>query len=312
METLIFLAIAAVIAIVENKVKKAREQKQLPPSEPSDYDNEYAEDSEEEAQEPQVQPPRSLQDLIKQFEIAQREAAQGNIEPPTPPVDRHHDPSKPVTFRDIAEAVIEMDVVDAEFLMDEFELSEGEAISMLAELQKHRIIGHDMGEGECDVLVHDLDELENLLNRTDSQTSSSKKNEATEQVRQDADEDVHKAELERQRELNELEARAKAARENAAAIAAVSADDDETPVRRHAALVSTKNIADVRKGFIWAKVLDEPRFKRRGVRSTARQTKYFRQKVRSYVRTFLLTISSREQPPPRDPSAGSGTLANYF
>jgi hypothetical protein len=64
-------------------------------------------------------------------------------------------------------------------------------------------------------------------------------------------------------ELNELEARAKAARENAAAIAAVSADDDETPVRRHAALVSTKNIADVRKGFIWAKVLDEPRFKRR-------------------------------------------------
>jgi hypothetical protein len=27
--------------------------------------------------------------------------------------------------------------------------------------------------------------------------------------------------------------------------------------------VSTRDIADVRKGFIWAKVLDEPRFKRR-------------------------------------------------
>ena len=129
METLIFLAIAAVIAIVENKVKKSREQNQLPPSRPSDYDNEYAEDSEEEAQEPQVQPPRSLQDLIQQFENAQREAAQGNIEPPTPPVQRHRDPNMPVTFRDIAEAVIEMDVVDAEFLMEEFDLSEGDAIS---------------------------------------------------------------------------------------------------------------------------------------------------------------------------------------
>ena len=148
METLIFLAIAAVIAIVENKVKKSREQNQLPPSRPSDYDNEYAEDSEEEAQEPQAQPPRSLQDLIKQFENAQREAAQGNIEPPTPPVERHHDPNMPVTFRDIAEAVIELDVVDAEFLMEEFNLSEGDAISALNDLQKYRIIGRGKAQGE--------------------------------------------------------------------------------------------------------------------------------------------------------------------
>jgi len=262
METLIFLAIAVVIAIFENKVKKSREQKHLPPSVPGDYDNEHAEDSQDEAQ--QAAPPRSLQDLIRQFENAQREAEQGNIEPPTPPVEEpHRDPSEPLTLRDIAEEVIGEDVIDLEFLMDSFDVDENTAAEMLMDLQAHRIVGRDMGEGECDVLVHDLDELENLLNRTDSQTSSSKKNEATEQVRQDADEDVHKAELERQRELNELEARAKAARENAAAIAAVSADDDETPIRRHAALVSTKNIADVRKGFIWAKVLDEPRFKRR-------------------------------------------------
>ncbi len=270
METLIFLAIAAVIAIVENKVKKSREQKQLPPSEPSDYDNEYAEDSEEEAQEPQVQPPRSLQDLIKQFENAQREAAQGNIEPPTPPVDRHHDPSKPVTFRDIAEAVIEMDVVDAEFLMEEFNLSEGDAISALNDLQKYRIIGRDMEDGEHDVLVHDMDELDNLLSHERHVTPQQNAEEPTGLQDSAADAETEQArqqELERQRKLNSLEGRAKSARESAAAFSATETssdtEDGTAPKPRRAPLVSTRSLADVRKGFIWAKVLDEPRFKRR-------------------------------------------------
>jgi hypothetical protein len=270
METLIFLAIAAVIAIVENKVKKAREQKQLPPSEPSDYDNEYAEDSEEEAQEPQVQPPRSLQDLIKQFENAQREAAQGNIEPPTPPVERHHDPSKPVTFRDIAEAVIEMDVVDAEFLMEEFNLSEGDAISALNDLQKYRIIGRDMEDGEHDVLVHDMDELDNLLSHERHVTPQQNAEEPTRLQDSAADAETEQArqqELERQRKLNSLEGRAKSARESAAAFTATETssdtEDGTAPKPRRAPLVSTRSLADVRKGFIWAKVLDEPRFKRR-------------------------------------------------
>lgn len=270
METLIFLAIAAVIAIFENKVKKAREQKQLPPSEPSDYDNEYAEDSEEEAQEPQVQPPRSLQDLIKQFENAQREAAQGNIEPPTPPVERHHDPSKPVTFRDIAEAVIEMDVVDAEFLMEEFNLSEGDAISALNDLQKYHIIGRDMEDGEHDVLVHDMDELDNLLSHERHVTPQQNAEEPTGLQDSAADAETEQArqqELERQRKLNSLEGRAKSARESAAAFSATETssdtEDGTAPKPRRAPLVSTRSLADVRKGFIWAKVLDEPRFKRR-------------------------------------------------
>lgn len=276
METLIFLAIAAVIAIVENKVKKSREQNQLPPSKPSDYDNEYAEDSEEEAQEPQVQPPRSLQDLIQQFENAQREAAQGNIEPPTPPVERRRDPSKPVTFREVAEAVIEMDVVDVEFLMDEFNLSEGDAISAFNELQKHRIIGRDMGDGECDVLVHDLDELDNLLSHERRVTPQQNAEEPTglqesaddaEALQPAQEHDALADELERQRKLNSLEGRAKSARESAAAFtgmeSANDADDGTTPKPRCAPLVSTRSLADVRKGFIWAKVLDEPRFKRR-------------------------------------------------
>lgn len=270
METLIFLAIAAVFAIVENKVKKAREQNQLPPSKPSDYDNEYVEDSEEEAQEPQVQPPRSLQDLIKQFENAQREAAQGNIEPPTPPVQRHRDPSKPVTFRDIAEAVIEMDVIDAEFLMEEFNLSEGDAISALNDLQKYRIIGRDMEDGEHDVLVHDMDELDNLLSHERRVTPQQNTEEPTGLQDSAADteaEQVRLQELERQRKLNSLEGRAKSARESAAAFTATETssdtEDGTAPKPRRAPLVSTRSLADVRKGFIWAKVLDEPRFKRR-------------------------------------------------
>ena len=276
METLFFLAIAVIIAIFENKVKKSREQKQLPPTETDDYDSENAEDSQEEAQEPQVQPPRSLQDLIQQFENAQREAAQGNIEPPTPPVERRHDPNKPVTFRDVAEAVIEMDVVDVEFLMDEFNLSEGDAISAFNELQKHRIIGRDMGDGECDVLVHDLDELDNLLSHERRVTPQQKVEELAEPQESAADAEAiqqvqeHDAladELERQRKLNSLEGRAKSARESAAAFtgmdAASDADDGTSPKPRRAPLVSTRSLADVRRGFIWAKVLDEPRFKRR-------------------------------------------------
>lgn len=276
METLFFLAIAVIIAIFENKVKKSREQKQLPPTETDDYDSENAEDSQEEAQEPQVQPPRSLQDLIQQFENAQREAAQGNIEPPTPPVERRRDPSKPVTFREVAEAVIEMDVVDVEFLMDEFNLSEGDAISAFNELQKHRIIGRDMGDGECDVLVHDLDELDNLLNRerraapqqnVEQPVEPQESADDAEALQQAQEHDALADELERQRKLNSLEGRAKSARESAAAFSATETssdtEDGTAPKPCRAPLVSTRSLADVRRGFIWAKVLDEPRFKRR-------------------------------------------------
>lgn len=278
METLFFLAIAVIIAIFENKVKKSREQKQLPPADLDDYDSDHAEDSQEEAQEPQAQPPRSLQDLIQQFENAQREAAQGNIEPPTPPVERRRDPNKPVTFRDVAEAVVEMDVVDVEFLMDEFNLSEGDAISAFNELQKHRIIGRDMGDGECDVLVHDLDELDNLLLREKIAEQARKHREqqaeaekadstSTQNAEINQQEQMRLQELERQRKLNSLEERAKSARESAAAFtgteSATDADDGTTLKPRRAPIVSTRSLADVRRGFIWAKVLDEPRFKRR-------------------------------------------------
>ena len=257
METLIFIAIAVVITIIQKKMEKAKEQQnRLPPRQQS-RDDKSVEESEQEPQD--YHPPRSLQDLIRQFENAQRQATQGNIEPPTPPVE-HRRAAEQLTLRDIAEVVIGVDFIDLEFLMEEFEVDENTAAEMLMALQAHRIVGHDMGEGTCDVLVHDLEELDNLLShekRTEAQPDDSEIDEA---------DNARQRELERQRELNALEERAKSARESAAAItemgtsAESNAESAAAPKRPR---VSTKDIADVRKGFIWAKVLDEPRFKRR-------------------------------------------------
>lgn len=262
METLIFIAIAVVITIIQKKLEKAKEQQnQLPRHQEQHRENGEADDDTQEAEH---QPPRSLQDLIRQFENAQRQATQGNIEPPTPPVERR-DRNKPLTLRDIAEEVIAVDFIDLEFLMETFEVDENTAAEMLMDLQDHRIVGHDMGEGTCNVLVHDLEELDNLLLREKIAEQARKQKESQRQAQNDAEDEARRRELERQRELNCLEERAKSARESAAAIASMDpaeASAEGTPTVRKP-LVSTRNLADVRKGFIWAKVLDEPRFKRR-------------------------------------------------
>ena len=262
METLIFIAIAVVITIIQKKLEKAKEQQnQLPRHQEQHRENGEADDDTQEAEH---QPPRSLQDLIRQFENAQRQATQGNIEPPTPPVERR-DRNKPLTLRDIAEEVIAVDFIDLEFLMETFEVDENTAAEMLMDLQDHRIVGRDMGEGTCDVLVHDLEELDNLLLREKIAEQARKQKESQRQAQNDAEDEARRRELERQRELNSLEERAKSARESAAAIASMDpaeASAEGTPTVRKP-LVSTRNLADVRKGFIWAKVLDEPRFKRR-------------------------------------------------
>lgn len=259
METLIFIAIAVVITIIQKKLEKAKEQQnQLPRHQEQRRENGDVDDDTQETN----SPPRSLQDLIRQFENAQRQATQGNIEPPTPPVHRKH--PEQLTLRDIAEAVIEVDYIDLEFLMEEFDVDENTAAEMLMDLQAHRIVGHDMGEGECDVLVHDLEELDNLLSHEKHAEES--RNETLRQEQGDNDterEDAHHKELERQRELNALEERAKSARESAAAFMGNDTASGTEQAPRRAPLVSTKSLADVRKGFIWAKILDEPRFKRR-------------------------------------------------
>ena len=250
METLIFIGIAVVVAIIQSMANKAKEQQKPLPRQRN-----------AESAEPQEhQPPRSLQDLIRQFENAQRQATQGNIEPPTPPVERR-DPNQQLTLRDIAEVVIGVDFINLEFLMEEFDVDENTAAEMLMDLQAHRIVGRDMGEGDCDVLVHDMEELDNLLSH--EKRAEQERKEALRQEQNDIEDEAHRRELERQRELNALEERAKSARESAAAFMGndVASGTEQAP--RRAPLVSTKNLTDVRKGFIWAKVLDEPRFKRR-------------------------------------------------
>ena len=250
METLIFIGIAVVVAIIQSMANKAKEQqKPLPrqrnaePAEPQEH-----------------QPPRSLQDLIRQFENAQRQATQGNIEPPTPPVERR-DPNQQLTLRDIAEVVIGVDFINLEFLMEEFDVDENTAAEMLMDLQAHRIVGRDMGEGDCDVLVHDMEELDNLLSH--EKRAEQERKEALRQEQNDIEDEARRRELERQRELNALEERAKSARESAAAFMGNDVANGTEQAPRRAPLVSTKSLNDVRKGFIWAKVLDEPRFKKR-------------------------------------------------
>ncbi len=258
MEGLLILIGIWVLDIVIKKVaanRKEQQQQQVPPQYQTDDDE--LDESEEQAQ--GHNPPRSLQDLIRQFENAQRQATQGNIEPPTPPVQRKH--AEQLTLRDIAEVVIGVDFIDLKFLMEEFDVDENTAAEMLMDLQAHRIVGRDMGEGTCDVLVHDMEELDNLLLH-EKRAEQERESAAREHHEAEMDE-LRRKELERQRELNALEERAKSARESAAAFMGNDVVSGTEQAPRRAPLVSTRNITDVRKGFIWAKVLDEPRFKRR-------------------------------------------------
>ena len=259
MEGLLILIGIWVLDIVIKKVaanrREQQQQQQVPPQYQTDDDEQ--DESEEPAQ--GHTPPRSLQDLIRQFENAQRQATQGNIEPPTPPVQRKH--AEQLTLRDIAEVVIGVDFIDLEFLMEEFDVDENTAAEMLMDLQAHRIVGRDMGEGTCDVLVHDMEELDNLLLH-EKRAEQERESAAREHHEAEMDE-LRRKELERQRELNALEERAKSARESAAAFMGNDVVSGTEQAPRRAPLVSTKNLTDVRKGFIWAKVLDEPRFKRR-------------------------------------------------
>lgn len=259
MEGLLILIGIWVLDIVIKKVaanrREQQQQQQVPPQYQTDDDE--LDESEEPAQ--GHTPPRSLQDLIRQFENAQRQATQGNIEPPTPPVQRKH--AEQLTLRDIAEVVIGVDFIDLEFLMEEFDVDENTAAEMLMDLQAHRIVGRDMGEGTCDVLVHDKEELDNLLLH-EKRAEQERESAAREHHEAEMDE-LRRKELERQRELNALEERAKSARESAAAFMVNDVVSGTEQAPRRAPLVSTKNLTDVRKGFIWAKVLDEPRFKRR-------------------------------------------------
>lgn len=280
MEGLLILIGIWVLDVVIKKVAANRQkQQQKPPQYQPDGDEGDGYEPQDETQE--QRPPRSLQDLIRQFENAQRQASQGNIEPPTPPVEKSSSDkrlalrekirqAKEFNIKDIAEIIIEEDCIDAEFIKEIFQYDTDivfkDEEKILQWLQEHRIIGREM-DGQYDVLVHDIDELDNLLNRESraAQEQEESRRKEIEAAQEKARQQEQRRLVERQRELNELEERAKAARESSAAadMYPESGEGTETQRARRAPLVSSKNIADVRRGFIWAKVLDEPRFKRR-------------------------------------------------
>lgn len=260
---LILVAIVIIDTVIKKAAKKRKQQQQLPRQDQSRPENSEDEDNS------RSQAPRSLQDLIRQFQEAQREASQGTYVPPNPPMDEEDEdeedvdlpvvkPSNPghFSFKEIAESVIQWEEVCVSYLQEAFNFSEATATKVLAELQKHKIVGRDMGDGFCDILVHDKVELANLFKREQAKANTA----AT------ATKDVS-AELERQRELNKLEARAREARENAGTPSEIadngsSGEADLSSVNKPHIHLS-RNIEDIRRGFIWAKVIDEPRFKRR-------------------------------------------------
>ena len=271
METIIFIAIAVIISIIQNRADKAKKNSQQPPpawrprrdeSSSDAAENDDDENMDEEAP-PTPRPfaARKLQEYIKQFEAAQREAAQGTLEPAMPPPipERKHHHGDSVTLREIAEVVVQLDFVDIEFLMEEFDMTEGTAMEVLIDLQRHRIVGRDMGEGECDVLVHDITELNNLLSREPKETPHK------------PEPSISQAASDKQNQLKILEERARKAREEAAAAARQSdAENGYTGVPAEIADPLTKRTAvrsisreSARRGFIWGKIIDEPRFKRR-------------------------------------------------
>ena len=265
---LIFIAIFVIDALIKraSAKKKALEDKQR---NEEDYDssaNEEFDENEEPSLEPSPSANRKLQEYIKQFEEAQREAAQGTMESPMPPPipENYHRLGDQVTMREVAEDIVQLGAVDIEYLKTEFEVSESRAIDLIYELQQHRIIGHDMGDGAYDVLVQDIDELNNLLSHEKAAPIAKATVTKPEQFTSPAASD-------KQSQLKILEERARKAREEADEAARKSdlengytgdpAEIAESLTKR--TTVRSISRESVRRGFIWGKVIDEPRFKKR-------------------------------------------------
>jgi len=279
METLIFIAIAVIISIIQKKAEQAKKNSSPPPSwqrrtspqQDIDEDDERDDENMDEdvPSEPASPVARKLQEYIKQFEQAQQEAAQGTLEPAMPPPvpETKHRRGNNVTLREVVEVIVDFDVVNPDILMEEFGMSRNTAIVMLEELEHFRIIGRDMGVGEHDVLIQDISELDNLLSHPPQEAPSKP-------TPSKPTPSVSPAISEKQNQMKILEERARKAREEAAAAAHQSdvengytdntdeAVEDE-PVPNKSIYVRSISRESVRRGFIWSRIIDEPRFKRR-------------------------------------------------
>lgn len=270
MEGLLILIGVYVLEVIIKKVAAGKKEKEaLPPQQRQSQSSQESSGR-----------PGNLQDLIRQFDEAQRQASQGTLTPETPPVEDFDEdyeddeeevelptvtPANPnrITFKEIAESVIQWEEVSVDYLQQAFGFSEGTAQQVLAELQAHHIAGRDMGEGFCDLLVHDKSELDNLFKREQREAEERRDAEAQEEALRAR----HEAELKHQKELAELEERARQIREQAAQGSLPDASEGiEGPClasSEHKTHRRTFDKAEIRRGFVWAKVLDEPRFKKR-------------------------------------------------
>ncbi len=268
---LIFIVIIVIDALVKraNAKKKAEQQQHHAPTTDStqEFEDNRNDENSDESVPPEPSPvARKLQEYIKQFEQAQQEAAQGTLEPAMPPPvpPSTHRRGNNVTLREVVEVIVEFDVVNADFLMEEFGMSRNAAGVMLEELEHFRIIGHDMGVGEHDVLIQDISELDNLLSHPP--VAAPAKAAASKQAPS-----VSPAVSEKQNQLKILEERARKAREEADAIAQQNDAENgytDEPVEVAESFNKRTTIRSiskefVRRGFIWAKIIDEPRFKKR-------------------------------------------------
>ena len=273
---LIFIAIFVIDALIKraNAKKKAEQQQNHAPT--ADSTQEFEEEQEDEdfderaddqaAPAPKPFVARKLQEYIKQFEAAQREASQGTMESPMPPPvpNNYHRLGDQVTMREVAEDIVEQGIVDIDYLKIEFEVSEARAIELINELQQHRIIGRDMGEGAYDVLVQDIDELNNLLSHETVMPSAMVAESKPEPSATPTAND-------KQSQLKILEERARKAREEAAAASRQSDREngytgdpaEMAPTLTKRTAVRSISRESVRRGFIWGKIIDEPRFKKR-------------------------------------------------
>ena len=272
---LIFIAIFVIDALIKraNAKKNAEQQQHQAPTTDStqEFDDERDDENMDEdvPSEPASPVARKLQEYIKQFEQAQQDAAQGTLEPAMPPPvpEVKHRRGNNVTLREVVEVIVDLDIVNADFLMEEFGMSRNVAVTMIDELEHFRIIGRDMGVGEHDVLIQDISELDNLLSHPPQEAPSKP-------TPSKPTPSVSPAISEKQNQMKILEERARKAREEAAAAAHQSdvengytdntdeAVEDE-PVPNKSIYVRSISRESVRRGFIWSRIIDEPRFKRR-------------------------------------------------
>ena len=222
MESLLILIGIFVLDAIVKHVSNKRKQQTLPKPENPDFDEE--EQVEEDTSENQTgRPPRNLEELIRQFDKAQRDASGGTFVPPVPPVDDADDNDeslddtndedsdsgfnpddfpvvKPAhaghySFNEIAESVVQWEYVSTELLEQAFGFSENTSRQVLADLQAHRIVSRDMGDGYCDILIHNSTELANLFKK-ERQEAERRKSAEAESAAQNK---LREAEMTRQR-----------------------------------------------------------------------------------------------------------------